>query len=516
MRLLASILSAILLIFAFAPFGAGVLAFVAFVPLLYSLHSKNSLEVIKLKREFFYGWLFGVVFFLGTVYWVVNTMHQYGGVPFVAAVLVMLLLVSFLALFPAVFILLVKLTSGQGPIVRLIFLPSLWVALELIRGWFFTGFPWVLLGYSQIDNTAIVQIADIVGVWGLSFLVMMVNVAVCLSIHSIAERKRPEFLSLTITVFLLLSAYAYGSMKVDSFETLSSEYKELKVALAQGNIDQGQKWNPDYRDDTIEIYRELTLQAKEQGAEFIVWPETAVPAYFPSDEDAALKVRSIATEGGMYLLTGAPHYEVNFEDEGYSFYNSAFLLNDIGEDVARYDKVHLVPFGEYVPLKDVLFFIKKLTHGIGDFKPGTSSSPLFIDEGSIGVLICYEVIFPHLAAMAANEGATMLVNITNDAWFGRSSAPYQHLDMSRLRAVENGLYLVRAANTGISAIVDPLGRVIESGDIFTRELVSGTVRLRGDNADKTFFTKYSWFVPSVALVLSLAFLFNQFYRRFSK
>ena len=222
------------------------------------------------------------------------------------------------------------------------------------------------------------------------------------------------------------------------------------------------------------------------GARLIVWPETAVPFYLASDTGESAVVRGIAGEAGAYVLTGSPSYRFNTDTGRPEFLNSAYLLGPTGEISGRFDKVHLVPFGEYVPFKRLLFFIDKLTEGVGDFVAGPGPYPMEFESSGIGVLICYESIFPRLAAAHVKNGAGVLVNITNDAWFGRTSAPYQHFQMSVLRAVENRVFLLRAANTGISAVVDPAGRVINQTALFEQAAVVEDIRLR--EGRPTFYT----------------------------
>ncbi|MEE9615114.1 MAG: apolipoprotein N-acyltransferase, partial [Thermodesulfobacteriota bacterium] len=312
-----------------------------------------------------------------------------------------------------------------------------------------------------------------------------------------AERRVPVT-EAVVTIILLTSVLGYGFIRKGRVDAAVSGWEELEVALAQGNIDQSFKWDPAFQQKSIALYRDLTIKAGKDGAELVVWPETAVPFYLESDPMGPV-VLDIANEAGVRILTGAPAYDPDIRaggggGGGRNYFNSAYLIAPPGIITGRYDKIHLVPFGEYVPLKKLLFFVDKLTHGIGDFTPGTSTEPLkFGRPGGkggvgLGVLICYEAIFPAIARAFVRDGATLLVNVTNDAWFGKTSAPYQHLAMTAVRAVENRVFLVRAANTGISAIVDPAGRIIERSELFEEALVMGSVGLR--QGGKSFYTLY--------------------------
>jgi apolipoprotein N-acyltransferase len=249
----------------------------------------------------------------------------------------------------------------------------------------------------------------------------------------------------------------------------------------QGNVPQAQKWDPATQQATLEVYRTLTADLAARGAEVIVWPETAVPAFFQRDPVARPIVVETAREASVDLVFGAPSAEPRPPrsaggEPRVAYLNSAFVLGPSGAVKARYDKQHLVPFGEYVPLSGLLFFIEKLAHGIGDFEAGRSMPDVSVAGAPVGILICYEAIFPELArSVAVAHGATLLVNITNDAWFGRTAAPWQHLAQSVFRAAELKLPLVRAANTGVSALVAPTGAVLASLPLFTRDALAGTI-----------------------------------------
>ncbi|MFQ5442849.1 MAG: apolipoprotein N-acyltransferase [Thermodesulfobacteriota bacterium] len=506
-RYSAALLTGVLLILSFAPFGLWPLAWLAFVPLLLALDGASPV------RAFFLAFLAGFTFFLGTVYWVVNSMHFYGGLGLATSVPVMLLLVAFLGVYPGLFGLFFRF-RGSCPLKTLFFLPVLWTALEYLRSHLFTGFPWVNLGYSQVPFLTVIQVSDITGVWGLSFIIILVNALIFLHVRSFLKGNGVPVKETVITALLIIMVLTYGAFRIKGVAAAASKWKGVTVALAQGNIDQSVKWDAAYRKKTIEIYRALTRDAKVRGARFVVWPETAVPFYLGGDREKKESIMKIPVEAGVFLLTGSPAFEYNLEGGGVRLYNSAYLISPEGGQgkgkiLGRYDKVHLVPYGEYVPLKRFFPFIKKLTAGVGDFSAGPGPLPLTFNDISVGTVICYEAIFPDLTRRFVKNGAGLLVNITNDAWFGRSSAPYQHFEMAALRAVENRVFLLRAANTGISAVVGPAGRVRKKSAIFTGALIVERVGVK--KGPLTFYTRFGDIFAYICMAASVVFILTGFY-----
>lgn len=487
-RLSLAVISGLMLVAAHPPVGVGLIAWLAFVPLFLAIDGAGAGKAALL------GFISGLVFYLGDVYWVVNSMYFYGHVPLWIGVPVMALLAAFLAVYTGAFAWLLASSGGARPLVRLFLIPALWVSFEYLRANLFTGFPWSLLGYTQFNLTHIIQIADITGVYGLSYLVMMLNVAAYQWVTSAASKGgRKPFIETGVAVIALVLTIIYGFFAINEVDEWLIRRAPVKVSVAQGSIDQGMKWDVSYRMSTIDIYRELSMKAAGAGASLIIWPESAMPFFLGADvkETAEEKRRVIgaAKEFNTFILTGAPSYNYNFKTGDKGYFNSAYLIAPDGAFIGRYDKIHLVPFGEYVPMKNVLWFVKKLTVGAGDFVSGDGAYPVAgFPQGSLGVLICYEAVFPEIAVEAVRNGASILVNITNDAWFGRSSAPYQHLEMSALRAVENRRFLLRAANTGISAIVDPAGRVKARTALFEKTVLTGEAVFTKERL--TFYTTY--------------------------
>ncbi len=484
-----------LLVLAFPTYDIGGLAFIALVPLLLGIRGESP------ARAFCWGSLAGVVFYLGSISWVTKTMTAYGGLSAPVSALVLLALASYLALYVGLFCFGASLISGVAWPLDLLAPAALWVGLEYLRTYALTGFPWALLGYTQYRNTSLLPIAAVTGVYGLSFLVVLVNIALA------QLGARPRGSLRTVLLAGAVAAALVWSPKLLSPSPGSGDPGgEIEVALVQGNIDQALKWNPTMQAATIDLYRRLSLEAATRSPALIVWPETAAPFFLRYEPALRGRVLDIAAETGSYLLVGSPDAEPALAGGGRERYrNSAFLISPERALLGKYDKIHMVPFGEYVPLKSVLFFVHKLAHGIGDFEGGRNYTIFQLPAGRFGATICYEVIFPDQVRRYVKEGADFLVNITNDAWFGRSAAPAQHLAMAALRAAENRRYLIRSANTGISAIIDPEGRILQASDIFVPAVVSGRIRpQRGE----TFYTRhgdlFAWLCIGLVIAILLA------------
>lgn len=462
---LAAIATGLLLALAFPRPGIALFAWVGLVPLL----------LVMARRPFRSGFLAGLVFFSLVLYWLNVVMVTYGGLHPLLSAFAWLLLSAYLALYFA------AATWGACRLrTRLdmplyLTLPVLWVGLEFLRGWLFSGFPWALLGYSQQGWLTTIQSADLFGVYGISFLLVLVNATLgeALLRCRIGGWRALPWSMLLACLALIVANSAYGFWRLG--DDPERRTRTLDVALVQGNIDQAVKWDPAFQDSTIATYRRLSLQAVAQSPrQLLIWPESATPFYFQDDNPLSEQVRQISRDSGAGLLFGSPAFEK--VGSRFNFLNSAFLLGPDARLLGRSDKVHLVPFGEYVPLGRYLPFVHMLVQGVGDFSPGTIT-PLPLNGGRFGVLVCYEGIFPELAREHVRQGADLLVNITNDAWYGRTSAPYQHLSMARFRAIENRIWLARAANTGISAFITPSGAIRGSTPIFETTFSNGTVGL---------------------------------------
>ncbi|MFO7984048.1 MAG: apolipoprotein N-acyltransferase [Desulfuromonadales bacterium] len=483
-------LSGVMLAMAFPRPDLASLAWIGLVPLF----------LVSSRRPFRSGFVAGAVFFALVLYWLNIVMTTFGRLHPVLSVTAYLLLVLYLALFFGVATWAAARMQEKVGLSPIITLPVLWVGLEFIRSFLLSGFPWASLGYSQQSHPLLYQSADLFGIYGIGFLIVLSNAVLAGVVGYLRNRSFWSLPWRGITVFALLFLLniAYGTWRLDG--DIDQRDDMIQTTLVQGNIDQSIKWSPAHKETTVDIYRRLSLDASGDETDLIIWPESATPFYFQDDGELGRKVSALPRETDSYLLFGSPAYER--VDDRYKFLNSAYLLDSDGSVLGRSDKVHLVPFGEYVPLGRLLPFIDKLVVGIGDFSPG-AVSPLSMNGTEVGVLVCYEAIFPELARQWVRQGSDLLVNITNDAWFGRSSAPSQHLAMTRFRAVENRIWIARAANTGISAFIAPSGKIVAQTQVFQEETLRESI---GTGSRATLYTRFGDVGPVLCILLGLYWL----------
>lgn len=498
--------SAILLVLSFPVFDLYFLAWAALVPFLLSLWGKNP------RGAFVSGYVLGLVFFFGALYWIYYSINHYGGIPFVTSICLVWLLCAYLSLYPAVFSYIFCSMIRKTRLPALLIAPVVWVVLEFLRSYALTGFPWASIGYSQYKFLHMIQISDITGIYGVSFLVLAVNGAVVdLFLFKKRIKEMPLFpISYTVVglaslVLLITISLGYGIWR------LGQERKGtvINASIIQGNIEQDKKWEPAFQEEVLNTYFDLSREAGGYSPQFIVWPETAVPFFFDYDVKNTEKLLRFQKGLGSYLLFGSVLVK-NRPGERSLLSNSSVLLDREGKTIYKYDKIHLVPFGEYVPLKNVLFFIDKIVAGIGDYIPGESYLRAGTEFGSFGTLICYEVIFPGLVRKFYTKGGDFIVTITNDAWFGKTAGPYQHFDMAVFRAIENRKPLIRSANTGVSGFIDSNGNILSKTSLFRRQILSE--RIRTDNT-MTFYTKYGDLFIYICIVLFIVMTLNIKLRR---
>lgn len=470
--LVLALLTSILLILSFPPFGWGFLAFIAFVPLGLAVRNKTP------KGAFGCGYVSGLAFFLGLLHWIVLNPAVEGWVK-PLLYLGVLLIAGYLGLFIAAYAGLTRVLSSRGRIPAWLAGPFLFTALEFLRSLGWTGFPWGTLGYTQAHALTFVQFAETTAVWGVSFWVMGVNSLVLEVILAPNAKRRMVFLSSLFTLILL--PLAHGLEVMNHHRVLS---QTIRVALVQGNIFQDEKWqDPDF---SLKTFAEMTQETAKQKPDLIVWPETAVPCFLNTDWGCRNSVEKIVQESVTYLLTGAEDWEP-IGAKGIAYYNSGFLFAPDGAILGRYHKTHLVPFGESIPFKDKIPFLRKVQFGEAEWSPGGSPMVFLHPKAMFSLLICFESIFPDEVRKQVASGSRLLVNITNDSWFGKTGAAQQHAQMSVFRAIENRVPIARCANSGVSMFVDPYGRTSQATDLFVRAAIVGDLALRDET---TFYTRY--------------------------
>ena len=495
-NILFAILSGLLLTASFPPGELEWMAWIAIIPLVISIEGKSRFDAFRI------GIITGIAHYLTLIFWIVFVMNHYGGLNLPTGLSILILFSFYLALFPGFFSLIVS--FFQGPRFSILLTSGVWVALEYLRSEiFFSGFPWCLLGYSQFKNLCLIQISDLVGVYGVSFLIVSANVSICLIFFRRDWLKKSFSLKWEtgIVFILFLLTMAYGYKQLSAFDKKDNK-EGINVVIVQGNINQSVKWDPAFKEMTLNIYKNLSEGAYNFNPHLIVWPETSVPLYFQQGSELAHRVLGIAKKSKASLIFGSPAYSRN--GGLIKYYNRAYEISPEGLVAGYYDKVHLVPFGEYVPLQKYLPFVKRLAQAAGDFATGNDMKPLTSNGISSGILICFEIIFPELARIQTKNGADIIVNLTNDAWFGMTSAPYQHLGMVVFRAVENKRPLVRSANTGFSAFISPVGEIYSKSELFMPEVLKQEVTL--DSSSLTFYTRYGDLFAIIISIISLIYI----------
>lgn len=498
-RSMLAVASGILLCFSFPKFGFAFLAWTALAPFFIALkQARDSGEALTL------GLILAAVFFGGSLSWL-RYVSVFGW--------------FFVVFLESCFLLVFAIASREifrtkNKPLQLIGVPAAWVFTEFLRSEIpVFGFGWNLIGYSQQPYVPVIQIAALFGAYGLGFLIVAANVAVAGILEAFCSvlREADSAIHKRITgyffslIVILSGLLGYGFYRLSGGQPFVQK-GELRIALIQGNIPQSVKWEPLAKDKILEIYEQLTRLAAFESPHMILWPEAAFPGYFNRDYDAQ-QVLALVRSLSIPLVLGAPHYE-----DSRTAFNSAYLMDPGGAIKARYDKLRLVPFGEYVPIKPLLGWLEPMAYslGVSDFSAGKDSVVFHLQNGEIsfGTIICFEDIFPAIAREFSRKGTDFLAVLTNDAWFGPTGAPYQHLQASVFRAVENGIPVVRAANTGVSAFIssrgEVLGRVEHKGKA-TFVMGHKTLGIRLDGVE-TFYQKGGWRFPYVVSAFFLGAL----------
>ncbi|MGN7611162.1 apolipoprotein N-acyltransferase [Magnetococcales bacterium HHB-1] len=443
-----------LVAFSFAPYFSKVTLFSGLILFILLLLQKNI-------RPFWLGLAFGAGYFLWSLTWVLKSIHQYGGVPLILAWGVLIGFACLLALYMGLFAWgVVRLMVARKTFVQTLFfaftVALLWTLLESLRARLLTGFPWNLLGYAWADHVVWIQVADLGGVYLLSFLTLFISALSAVLLNHWMIHYRIKRAVGAMLVVLFLGWYGYGVWSLSGDDKVQ---EQRRFALVQGNIPQEEKWNPSYRRRNISRYIKLSQQLNEE-VDLFIWPETASPYILSYEPELQRLLERITKEKRAAILLGTP--EVQGRRSQRKLFNSVFFFDQITKQWQAYHKRHLVPFGEYIPLRFLMpSFIDKVTVGDRDYSSGLEANIITwgASKERIGSLICYEVIFSHEVRATVEEGVDWLINITNDAWFGETIKT-QHLAMARLRAVEMRRPLVRVANTGISAGFDASGREV--------------------------------------------------------
>jgi apolipoprotein N-acyltransferase len=495
-----ALLSGALLALSFPKFGHSAFGWIALAPLLVALAYRPQ----TVRRSFGLGLIAGFVYFAGTLYWFVVTLTLFGGLSTPVAVFAAAMGIAYLALYPALFAViqarLVKTLGRSG----LLLAPAVWVATEMARTYSPLDFPWELLGYSQATVLPIAQIASVVGVYGLSALVASVSAAAAYATLDKSSRWRPIC---AVVVVAVLGTGVWGTLRIRA-HPLTSSGTPVRVAVLQGNILQDQKWDPAMRDAIMQRYIDMTREAIGRNAQFILWPESATPVPYDQDVVRGEQIRRLAREARVTLLIGSDQVEIVTpvplgKPPAGRLFNAAYLIRPDGSTAAVYRKIHLVPFGEYVPFGRLLYFVGPLIDFEFPFVPGTEATLLPARGHLVSTAICYEVIYAGLMRSFVTHGSELLTTITNDAWYGWSSAAYQHWEQASLRAIEEGRYLARAANTGISGFVDPYGRVLQRSNMFQSAVMAEDLRFL---TGRTIYSRIGDVIGWVSVALTLAAL----------
>lgn len=446
------------------------------------------------KRAFRLGWLCGTLAASAGLYWIALPVHDFGFLPWILAVPCPVAMGCVLGLYTGLFCwALAKTRQAFGPVLWGIFAGLFWWGQEVAKGWLFTGFPWFPLAEALVPWPWAIQSVNVIGAYGLSAMLAMC--AVWLASMGPGSKSRPA--SAACVLIVLLTGYGWWSINRPHAPTGT-----FSAALIQGNVDQSVKWSPDIQEETIRKYAALSRSTFSDKPDILLWPETAMPFFLQEPTPLSAMVRDFARQAGIPLVTGSPGFE-RVKGRDVLVYNSAFLVTPDGS-ISQYDKQHLVPFGEYAPFGSDIPILESLLQGVGAFTPGTRTAPLKLGRVAMGMLICYESIFPELAQKRVNDGANVLVNLSNDAWFGRSAAPVQQLELAALRAVEQGRSLVRATNTGISAVVDSKGRIHNPTGLFVDAApVADNISLYSDT---TLFHKAHGWLEGLAGLAAIGLL----------
>lgn len=510
-------LSGVLQVLIFPNFAIYLLSWVALAPLIYAILKCRDQDIVMVLADggqflapatawqgFLLGYVCGFIWYLASCSWIFHVMHVYGGISTPLSILLLVMFSLYLGLYHGLFGLVLALIAGrrnQLNLRALVFTPFLWVAVEAART-YITGFPWDLLGNTQIDNIPLSRLATFTGVYGISFEIALVNTAVAAAFLVPYARRK---VLLTASLGAAIALHAGKLIRPEALPT------DQGATLVQSDIPiTDADWTPEYFDQTLNSLAALSIRPRAERPTtpgLIVWPESPAP-FWATDLRLRHALANVARTTNSYVIAGSLGIDHAGEpDRRPDVYNSASVVAPNGAWTGRYDKTHLVPFGEYVPFEKLFSFAGGLTRQIGTFARGKLRAPLWVGDSQAGVFICYESIFPNEVRQFALHGAEFFVNISNDGWYGEGGAPRQHLNMARMRAVENNRWLLRDTNTGVTAVIDPYGRVVVEAPRNQRTSLQGAYSLEEST---TFYTRHGDWFPFLCAIITVVGLLLQF------
>lgn len=508
-----AILSGILIGISFPPIPLPILIFFSFVPFFFLLEIKNTLgEINRISYVAFF------VFNLITLYWVGSWTKEADSFLMISGVLLLFLNPAFYLIPTSIYFLSTKIISKEK---SLLLFPIFWVFFEYIYSVTDLRFPWLTLGNSLPYFNQFIQIADVIGAYGLSLLILYINIFIYLSIKELKSIKKINYKYALIATFLFIIPIIYGSIKIANQKPFVNK---VTVGLIQPNLNPWDKWSGGNLDQQIDLYLDLSEKAYKQGARLIIWPESALSVYLLSGNysEQVQKIQKFVYMNNIFLMTGMPDVNFYFDlnnapkdakklksgEAAYTSYNSILLFSPISLEVQKYQKNLLVPFGEHVPFVEQFPFLGNLIRwqvGISSWNVGKEQNIFDLSAIKVGGIICIESIYPDYVAKFVQKGADFIAVVTNDSWYGYSSGPFQHKEISVLRAIENRRSVVRAANGGISCVIDPFGRTLKKTNLFEKTILVASVPLY---SEKTFYTKYPLLIPYFVVLVTLIVLIS--------